>query len=290
MGQLTEPIAERALMFGRDRHLLGVLSPPSVDQSNGIAFINSGIIHRVGANRIYVRLARALAARGAGTLRFDLSGIGDSGQPVDQAQMSRAEIEQRDIGDACSLMRNEGMDRLVVAGLCSGADHSLAAISRDERIAGAVLIDPFVFRTRQYFVQYYGPRLFRPAAWWSTIRGKSNVIRDAGAIVRAQFSRAARDESDSKLGGTGGAPTREEYAERLRALIGRRAKLLFVFTGGLEERYNYRDQLFDAFPKLDLRSHVELEYIPDADHTFSRAASQSRLEDRITKWYQTHFA
>lgn len=280
---------QRALVFGRDQHLLGVLTPASTPNANGIAFINSGIIHRVGANRIYVRLARALAARGSGTLRFDLSGIGDSGQPTDQQQMSRAEIEQHDIADACSLMETEGMQRLIVTGLCSGADNSLTAISRNERVAGAILIDPFVFRTRRYFVQYYGPRLFRPIAWWNTVRGKSNVFRDAVAVLHSQFSRAARDANDSSLSASI-APTREVFAERLRALIARRAKLLFVFTGGLEERYNYRDQLFDAFPGLDLRSHVELEYIPDADHTFSRAASQRRLEDRITKWYDTHFA
>ncbi len=40
--------------------------------------LNAGIVHRVGPNRMFVTLARRLAAAGTFVLRFDLSGIGDS--------------------------------------------------------------------------------------------------------------------------------------------------------------------------------------------------------------------
>ena len=69
------------MVFGRSQHLVGVLSTPTVVSAAappGIVLVNSGIIHRIGANRVYVRLARALAVCGSASLRFDLSGIGDS--------------------------------------------------------------------------------------------------------------------------------------------------------------------------------------------------------------------
>ena len=182
----NETFSERAFAFGRSQHLVGVLTKPPLAGAGpppGIAFINSGIIHHVGANRIYVRLARALARRGAASLRFDLSGIGDSSQPSDQLDVSRAELEQRDIDDALSLMQREGVGRLIVAGLCSGADNSLTAIARNERVAGAVLLDPFVFRTRRYYVVHYGPRLLRPAVWWRALTGRSRVVGDMASYI-----------------------------------------------------------------------------------------------------------
>ena len=71
---------ERAVLFGRERSLVGVSCRPV--QSEGerpvIIFLNSGIVHRIGGNRIYVTLARALAEGGFSSLRFDLAGVGDS--------------------------------------------------------------------------------------------------------------------------------------------------------------------------------------------------------------------
>ena len=293
MGNVTEEaFSERAMAFGRSQHLVGVLSMPAAVAAvspPGIAFISSGIIHRVGANRIYVRLARALARRGSASLRFDLSGIGDSSQPDDQLEVSRAELEQRDIDDALSLMQREGVGPLIVAGLCSGADNSLATIARNEHVSGAVLMDPFVFRTRRYYVEHYGPRLLRPAAWWNALTGQSTAFKDLAGSVVSRFPRSrSTPVGDSSLSAST-APSREEFQERLEALIERGARLLFVFTGGLEERYNYRNQLFDAFPRIALRAHAELEYLPDSDHTFSRQAPQRQLEARIVTWYDTHF-
>ena len=68
---------ERALTFGDERHLVGILTEPAPsgrggeeglaeaggeDLRPGVVFLNSGILHRVGASRIYVKLARRLAA------------------------------------------------------------------------------------------------------------------------------------------------------------------------------------------------------------------------------------
>ena len=73
---------ETILEFGPHRRLVGVLTrPESAERAGGdvaVVITNSGIIHRVGANRVHVRLARALAAAGVPCLRYDLPGIGDS--------------------------------------------------------------------------------------------------------------------------------------------------------------------------------------------------------------------
>jgi hypothetical protein len=73
---------EEALLFGKTKSLVGIITdPPEVKRSNrlpGIILLNAGIIHRVGPNRMHVKIARTLAAMGFVVLRFDFSGIGDS--------------------------------------------------------------------------------------------------------------------------------------------------------------------------------------------------------------------
>jgi dienelactone hydrolase len=286
----SEVFVERGVVFGRSRHLVGVISPPARRDGTapGILFINSGIIHRVGANRIYVRLARALAAHGAATLRFDLSGIGDSNQPADQLDGTRNEIAQRDILDALAMLQAEGAGPLIVAGLCSGADDSLTAIARYPTVRGAVLLDPHAFRTARYFWAYYGPKLVRPSAWWSAITGQSKAVatlaRDAGARLARLSSPTAATVANEY-----GSPSRAQYLAMLQGLLGRGASLLYVFTGGLPERYAYEEQFFDAFHGYDLRRRVTLEYMPTADHIFTGEAIQQRLERVVVGWYESSF-
>ena len=77
---------EQALSLGPNHSIVGILtSPPRGVARKGIAvlLLNAGLIHHVGPNRLYVRLARVLASMGFSTVRFDFSGIGDSCIRVD---------------------------------------------------------------------------------------------------------------------------------------------------------------------------------------------------------------
>ena len=72
---------ERALTFG-PANLVGILTQPDPDvavpDAPAVVILNSGILHRAGASRMYVQVARTLAEEGMTSLRFDFSGIGDS--------------------------------------------------------------------------------------------------------------------------------------------------------------------------------------------------------------------
>ena len=71
-------MTDKATRFGSGSSLIGVLSRPSqehdVTQRPGVIMLNSGILHRVGACRLYVKTARKLAERGYLCLRFDHAG------------------------------------------------------------------------------------------------------------------------------------------------------------------------------------------------------------------------
>ncbi|MDZ7781370.1 MAG: hypothetical protein U5R14_15765 [Gemmatimonadota bacterium] len=57
------------MTFGPEGILVGVLTEPDPDKAipnaPGHLILNSGILHRVGASRIYVQIARALADQGS---------------------------------------------------------------------------------------------------------------------------------------------------------------------------------------------------------------------------------
>jgi alpha/beta superfamily hydrolase len=72
---------ETAIRFGKFDTLIGVITEPDTPAQDNrpiIILSNAGLIHRIGPNRIYVKLARLLAEDGYCVLRFDLSGVGDS--------------------------------------------------------------------------------------------------------------------------------------------------------------------------------------------------------------------
>src|SRR5258708_16486466 len=73
---------EKAFLFGDPPILLGITSEPPTStpapERPAFLILNAGLVHRVGPARKSVRLARRLAADGYLTMRFDLSGIGDS--------------------------------------------------------------------------------------------------------------------------------------------------------------------------------------------------------------------
>src|SRR5262245_43008918 len=73
---------ELTILMGRHKSLVGVFAESSqslaVTAPPTVVLLNAGIVHRVGPNRMHVLLARALAAAGISSLRFDMSGIGDS--------------------------------------------------------------------------------------------------------------------------------------------------------------------------------------------------------------------
>jgi len=291
-----DPLHESSHLLGKQHHLVGVSTRSSTGFNPAlpaVVFLNSGIIHRIGPNRLYVRLARALAEEGALVYRFDFSGIGDSGSSNLEGGAHRSVVEQHELVEALDWIQDqEGSDRFVLIGLCSGGDNAFLGIVRDRRVVGAVLLDPFAFRTPGFFIRYYGPRLLKPAVWWRVLTGKSPFLKGLSTTllrgIRAGPSRSPDRREASPLRDLT-RPTREEMRRQLSEVMEKSGRLLYVFTAGLEGRYYYRNQFFDAFPGMDFKGLVDFEYFQDADHTFSRKELQERLERRIVGWFRESF-
>ncbi len=279
---------QRVVKFGSATPLAGVLTEPAgaaVRQPVAVVLLNSGILHHVGANRLHVQLAGRLAEAGFVSLRFDLSGIGDSEARRDDLSFEQsAPLETRDAIEY--LGRAHGMRRVVLMGLCSGADVAHLAARDDDRVVGLGMLDPWAYKTRMYHVHYYARRLLRPAVYreWIQVHWGRLVAR------LRQTSGAERPDPDMYELPTyiRVFPPRAQVAAELEAFVRRKVALCVVFSGGLEE-YNHRGQYAASFSDVDFRDRLREEHVPDAEHVFTRLDHQEFVVRELSGWMTDNF-
>src|SRR5690606_32769192 len=133
---------------------LGILCEPAerseARTSDAVIFLNVGANHRVGSNRMYVRMARSLAMRGTTSLRFDVSGIGDSVPTARIEHPLYANEAARHVQAAMDALEGRReVKRFFLVGLCSGAYLAFQTAHVEPRVAGQILINTQTFRWKE---------------------------------------------------------------------------------------------------------------------------------------------
>ena len=283
---------EHAVRFGPGERLFGIETVPAAGKAGPIAvvFINIGAVHRIGSNRMYVRMARRWAAAGIASLRFDLSGLGDSlpspGQPENQLYRDDAAADVSLALD--SLAARTGAQRFALIGLCSGGYVAYYAAQADARVQALALINPQTYRwqpsdglqikSRKAFrsTRYYRHAALSRETWLRFARGEIRVA----AIALALFSRvrAAGLRRLLELLGRGGS----EVAQALRSVAARGTSTYFLFSGDDGGIDALEEHVGRSAGKLRGHGDFRHEVIDGADHTFSPVWSQEELERRLT--------
>lgn len=272
---------EKALLFGSTKSLAGVVTDPNPAAAHsllGVIILNAGVLHRVGPNRIHVRLARALAERGFVVLRFDLSGIGDSRRRDGSESFARAAVQE--VQQAMDfLAESRGIERFVLFGICSGADNGLRVSHSDPRVAGAALIDGYNLPSLGLLLQFYQARLLSVRSWMRFLIGRSetwSLIRSLASAYKA--GRNTGTSEDPIL------PSRTEFLTQMRSVADRGVELLLIYTGTSPAYYNYRRLLRRRLRSWPSRARVRVEHFQDSDHLFTLLANQRRLVELVTGW------
>lgn len=275
---------ERAVQFGTDATLAGVVCEPDAGQARAgapaIILINSGILHKVGSCRMYVRLARAFADAGFVCLRFDLSGLGDSDVRRDARAFEESSVlETRDAMDY--LQRVRGIDGFLLAGLCSGADVSHMTALEDARVLGIASIDARTHITPGFWFHNYAPKLASPTAWkrwWSHRFGAERRARDHAAAAQLPDEAAFEMPTYVRV-----IPPRDLLARELTTLVQRRVRLLYLFTDGLDF-YNHEGQHRRAFHDVPFGMLMQECHLRGSDHIVTDLAMQRRVLDMHVQW------
>lgn len=143
---LPDGVRERAILFGPERGLAGVLCEPARAGAGlpAVLLLNTGANHHIGNGRMAVRLARRLARLGVTSFRVDAAGVGDSEAPPGAADPDGPpslydEDATAHVPAALDLLEARGFPHCFVIGICSGAHVAFQAALRDWRITGLAL-------------------------------------------------------------------------------------------------------------------------------------------------------
>ncbi|MEZ4438777.1 MAG: alpha/beta fold hydrolase [Polyangiaceae bacterium] len=277
--------------------IFGILSAPqdAPRSGRGIVLLNAGAVHRVGPNRLYTRFARAWAGAGHVVLRCDLTGIGDSpprpGQPENVVYGDQALVDVEEV--VRWLRQHEGLRRVDVVGLCSGAYHGLEAAIAGQPIDGVVSINPLTFdydpsepldvRAHKVAIaaKRYATSMKSVEKWRKLLRGEI----DRAAVART-ILRRAQEVADRRLRDLRrrlGIPHPNDLGADLERLAKRHVPLRFVFASDDPGRELLTDEGGSAVPALLATPMLGIEVIDNPDHTFTQLWSHALLEQALAR-------
>jgi pimeloyl-ACP methyl ester carboxylesterase len=277
---------EETLIFGSDRHLVGTVTLPAQAKpghAGTMALLtNAGVIPRIGPHRLNVKLARRFAEIGIATLRFDLSGLGDSRR----SSSRRSTVEQFTFDTRCAMdlaQAKFGAERFFVVGFCSGGDVAHVTALEDERLRAIVMWDSYVYPTREAKLRGLLHRL--------RCKKPGELIQKALQRVTGAGSASGTPDTPPSPGptifGRSAMPPRDEFGQRVRTLVDRGVEMLFLYSGGEPRWYNYERQFRDMFGEYGFVDRVGYEYLPRSDHTFIQPHAQATLIERVEVWLNT---
>jgi pimeloyl-ACP methyl ester carboxylesterase len=286
MASLEEAFTEQALLLGERQSLVTVIARPRAPinaELPVIVILNTGIVHRVGHNRMFVTLSRMLATSGRTVARFDQSGIGDSAQRTDHLPPLAAGLADiKEVLDA--LEKSLQVSHFILIGLCSGADQGVLYGHRDPRVVGLVIMDPTIPPTPRYYLYYILHRMRHLDNWISFLTGRSGLLKMASAHLVNRV-RVREDSRPPTLQNLRFSPY---LAQCYAATAARGMRILAAFTA-LSPRHGYVRQILDAFPEVSARGSLQLQYFPESDHLFSEPADRARLFRVIDSWLSAHW-
>lgn len=285
------PHVEEPVFFhsGRDT-LFGVVTSP-VERSNGVGvvLINGGSwAPSINRNRMWVKVARQLAAQGHSVIRYDYHGCGESTGSLQSFDFGRRFLSGLEA--ASSILLDRGAEKVVLIGGCFGGRLALRASSRIQHLSGLVLISPPVYdyerATEEEAVRKVVGKISKktllkklvdPArfpTYWRVIRGRS--IEIGSKMTRMLVGRSPRPDAWVGAG----------FLRQLAKLIDRRLPVLILwgdkdvdFDGFQLARQHRLGDLEDAAGER-MKVSVKDGYL----HLFLEADSQEWVIQNSAEW------
>jgi alpha-beta hydrolase superfamily lysophospholipase len=135
-------VVEEVVHFGPN-HLFGIVTRSgSGPFALTAVLLNSGTVDHAGPGRLWVEVARSWAGTGLQVVRFDSSGIGDSQPRADRPpDVVYGPEALEDVAEVVKAVSPGHCSEVVLAGLCSGAYHSLR-LGAELGVGGVLAVNP----------------------------------------------------------------------------------------------------------------------------------------------------
>jgi pimeloyl-ACP methyl ester carboxylesterase len=273
-------------------------APAGPGDRMGVLLLNAGFAPRDGHGGLSSHAADALATRGIPAYRFDLPCIGDSPGPLPARVLDFFELVTSGgfIGVTAGLVRElcarEGLERLILGGLCGGAVTAIFVGAREpERVCGLLLLEPELYVTepkvdeasrRRQHPGLIGQLKLQIFNYWGWMRLLAREGRRGRwlPIPRQAILGMLRAQPD--LPAVANVPLVDAW----RALV-RRARPSLVITAAGKMPEIFFDRISGvALRGLDTRSvrHVRLE---NTNHVFTTSGAIESVLSHVLPWVES---
>lgn len=285
-------IREIPVMFGTGQLLFGILTEPAElptlnpRSETAILMLNVGGNYRIGPNRLYVKMARSLAALGYRALRFDLPGIGDSRA---EGGFSLGNLYSKDstaeVRAAIDLLFAKGCKSFHLLGICSGSYVAFQTALVDPRVTGQILMNSRLLERQEpkegstwessmqrcyKSTDFYRRELFHPKVYRRILRGEvdlNGIARRFKAIFEARLKRALNRLLRR-------APQEEGVLGMFKHLSTRGTDTLLIVAAEDDGRDYIEFHFGSRGSRMHGNPHFRMVLVEGSDHTFSNMVSQ----------------
>lgn len=260
---------DQPLVFGKLNHLVGIKNIVENAAPTAVIMMTPGMLHNTGPFRLHVDIAQCLEEKGISSLRFDISGIGESlGVGTSGKSIDRAATEAIEAMDY--LTESNGIKQFILFGLCSGADDSIQTALQDKRVKGVISLDGAAYKTTQFKFKealLMARKMLSISKWVNKFR---HLTGDSSAPASLAMGGDIREFPE----------TAEQACKELQLLVDSDVQLHFIYTGGTEY-YNYSQQFYDMLPNMKWKGTESTEYFSQMDHVVMLCEDRKLLVDHI---------
>jgi exosortase A-associated hydrolase 1 len=288
--------------------LYGVVHEPATASHRGLLVVTAGdaLQYRAGTYRQFVDLARACSRSGIPVMRFDYRGIGDSEGVRPCLDHTREDI--RAAIDAF-VLHLPGLKEIVIWGMCSGASDAVLYAATDTRVAGIVLVNPWMVAgagdLAHAHLKYFLRRLAHPADVWAKIKfdylAKPELRTRFGARLREVFAAVfrkgaapepARNPEGQRLYGVQITYTTPNLADRMAEGLSNFEGPVLLIAGGDPASASFLTVAAASaeWRRLLSAKRVTRHHLAAADHEFSRREWRDRVASWTIDWLRENYS
>lgn len=168
--------------------VFGIHTAPSVEPNGcGVILCAGGSwIPSMNRNRMFVDIARTLAANGYDVWRYEYRGVGESTGPEADYNLRRPFV--RELKAGVRVLQDRGVDRIFLFGTCFGAILALYAAPQVPEVSGAVLVSPplgrFTGAAEGSSISTYAQKLT-----WAAVKARLTDRRKRTSNLRVLWTR-----------------------------------------------------------------------------------------------------
>lgn len=264
--------------------LTGIVTRPQQPEVRGVLIVVGGPQYRVGSHRQFTLLANDLAAAGYAVMRFDSRGMGDSSGDLRQFEDTNSDLRA---AMEAFFRAVPALREIVIWGLCDAASAALLHLHDEARVAGMVLLNPWVrspqSEARAYLRHYYWRRVRNAGSVRELLCGRRDVSASVRSLLSHVRSALARSPGKSAEGPEPRSSASAQLGERMAAGLSRfRGPVLLILSGQDLTAKEFADVSGRSrlWRRLLAEPRVSRRVIDEATHTFSRR----EWRDQVSAW------